>query len=1035
MNFKKKIVENIEKLKNDLSTTIIFALGIVARLIAFILAKPIVFQHDVLAESGHMDYAMYIFNNWHLADNNYYEFAQPPINATLQAVFMKILSPFFNLVSEEELAVGDYVFNAEQIKIYTCTKLLTLVYSIITLIIIYKIIKEFDLSKIAKNVFFGIMALYPGLIVMTTQYSNDCISYMFFYLSLYLGIKWCKNKDLKTIVLLALSIGVGMLTKVSVGLIAFILGPMMLIIWLRSLKGAKADSLGKSADTAEASVIRSSVGASIASPSITKQLIIFALIVFPIGLSYSIRNYIVFGQKFGEISNVVSGTVFDMTERNFTFVERYLSFQLYKLFDGRYDIFHDWTEYNIWVDLVKTSAFDEFQFRFDNIYPALFVVYLLNIVFWFLGIVSVIYNSIVIKIKKIKLPENLKNLKNLSLMLFALAIIAFFSFNVNYPYSCNSNYRYVAYITFALAGNIIIMALTIFSKDIGKSVERVGVKGGKAGAKSNGVGGTHRKPVVVMSSTSVLGTDVESIRNTQVYLILLAFVAINLLLFSSVSPLHSIMNMQYNEWLYYIIGKGIKYGKVPYVDLIDHKGIYLFFIYAIANMIEVNHIGLYIVAVAFYYLVALYSYKISYLLLSAIRFNGNTIISFISAFIVFVISSSYYLSFGTITCELFILALSLIAYYIYLKSVLNVGASSTSPRDALIYGILAGISFFIKANGILLFASIAISLLITYIKNKNYTDLIRNVLFGLLGFIVSLLPGIVYCLINNCFMEMIDGSFIVNMLYTGTGLPSLNSLSASFIETIYEFKEFVVMCFASMFMFAYLVRNVDKKTKHELMTFYIIPLIINTYSVFMSVRPYTNYLNYLLFYILIAVVFLIVIIVKVFVSHEINTVDKSLQASKKILLISVVVIVLLNVLSYSLTYELSSQNGYSQSKVAKQITKIYKSEENAKRKPKLLVVGYAPYLYEEFQVLPNEKYFATPVVPRKKYPEPYNALIKRIDRASEDLIIVAFERSMLKDEEFKEMVYNALATNYEKIGDSNAVGIKTEIFRKKVANE
>ena len=68
---------------------------------------------------------------------------------------------------------------------------------------------------------------------MTTQYSNDNIAYMFFYLSIFLSIRWAKDKKLSTIILLALAIGVGMLTKISVGLIAFITGPMMLAVLIK----------------------------------------------------------------------------------------------------------------------------------------------------------------------------------------------------------------------------------------------------------------------------------------------------------------------------------------------------------------------------------------------------------------------------------------------------------------------------------------------------------------------------------------------------------------------------------------------------------------------------------------------------------------------------------------------------------------------------------------------------------------------------------------------------------------------------------
>ena len=428
--------------KDKIISKLILAVGIFLRTIACIQATPRENQHDVIYNCSHLDYAKYIYINGKLPNSNYREYAQPPINAFLQATFMKTISLLSN-------ARRGYV------ALYTYCKWLTLIYSIITLILIYKIIKEFKLEKPYENIIFAIMAFYPGLITMTTQYSNDCISYMFFYLSLYLGIKWCKNKKLSTIILLALSIGIGMLTKISVGLIAFILGPMMLIIFISSL--TKKDKM-----------LSENI-----KPNITVQILIFALIVFPLGLSYSIRNFILFGQGFGEIFDVTKGSVLDLSLKNYTLVERYLSIPLHRFYDNVNYIFHDWIEYNIWVDLIKTSTFDEFHYRTRPYYPFLVVIYIINILFWLLSIIAIIYNVITTITKKIYYDKNVKELRNISFILFALAITAYLGFNIKYPRSCNSNYRYIAYITFAQATNIVIMFLNLNHTSRGRAPTRL----------------------------------------------------------------------------------------------------------------------------------------------------------------------------------------------------------------------------------------------------------------------------------------------------------------------------------------------------------------------------------------------------------------------------------------------------------------------------------------------------------------------------------------------------------------------------------
>ena len=480
-NILKKTKENSSTNKfadffnSKLATKIIIGLGIFFRFIAFLFASPAINQHDVIQRYGHFDYAMYLFMYNKLPPMGGYEFAQPPINAALQALLMKFLSLF-----------KDYSDN--YLYLYSHTKILSLIYSIITLIIIYKILKEFDIPKIISNCILAIMSFYPGIIIMTTQYSNDNISYMFFYLSLLLTIRWCKNKKLSTIILLALSIGIGMLTKISVGLIAFITGPMMLIIWIRSLLRANANVGASYASPEIAGASPEIVRASYASPSITLQLIIFALIVFPIGLSYSIRNKILFDIPIGVISEIAANSPLDMKNYNWTFIDRFLSLPFNRIVDTKNSIYHDYIEYNIWIDLVKTATFDEFNFSKTIWHPLCVALYILNYIFHILGIFTIIFDIkevIIVGFNKIMgkgknvcaspepvgastaSPDPVRasyaspylNLKIISVMLFILAIAAYVGFNYKYQYSCNSNYRYIAYITLSFAISMAIKCL------------------------------------------------------------------------------------------------------------------------------------------------------------------------------------------------------------------------------------------------------------------------------------------------------------------------------------------------------------------------------------------------------------------------------------------------------------------------------------------------------------------------------------------------------------------------------------------------
>ena len=282
---------NVKKRK-ELSTYIILLIGIILRIIVVLLSDPRVSNHDVskVGGYGHLDYAIYIYKNFRLAPYNTYEFAQPPLNAIMQALVMRVVSLFGN-------------FGTKYMKLFEYTKILNFTYSVLALYFVYKILIELEFTQKIKNFVLLIFAVYPGYLTMATQFSNDGIANMFFYISLYLSIKWCKQKDLKTIVLLAMSIGFGMLSKISVGLIAFITGPMMVFIFIRTF----IDYLNKKKTSDEFK-------------NLTLQIIVFALIVFPLGLSYAIRNYVLFNQGFADIFEVAKNGPLDMTQYSFLYM-------------------------------------------------------------------------------------------------------------------------------------------------------------------------------------------------------------------------------------------------------------------------------------------------------------------------------------------------------------------------------------------------------------------------------------------------------------------------------------------------------------------------------------------------------------------------------------------------------------------------------------------------------------------------------------------------------------------------------------------
>ena len=244
------------------------------------------------------------------------------------------------------------------------------------------------------------MATQPVLVMMSGTMNNDNLSFMFFFLALLYGIRWYKNQSYSNIILIALFIGLGMITKLSIGFIAFIIAPLFLIRFIEKIKEKKYFKL-------------------------IPQFLVFAIIVFPLGLSYAIRNYILFDQSFTYILDFGRDSWLHEVIKEKNIYERFFSLPISQLFHKTQVIFHDYQEYNIWVDLIKTSIFEEFPYGHSPL-ACVFagVMFLINLPYWLILIPSIVF--IIYKLIK-KNYEGDKFLVILAIGLIILALISYIS--------------------------------------------------------------------------------------------------------------------------------------------------------------------------------------------------------------------------------------------------------------------------------------------------------------------------------------------------------------------------------------------------------------------------------------------------------------------------------------------------------------------------------------------------------------------------------------------------------------------------------
>ena len=350
-------------------------------------------QHDLGRDEfdvGHVGYIANIFYYFKLPDSNAYQFYHPPLHHIVSAIFMR---------------VNEFIFQIKDFTtILSTVKILTIFYSSAILITIYEILKELKLPKKVIIFAFAICAVHPTFIILSPSINNDIMSIMFMFFAMLYTIRWYKNPSYLNIILIALSIGLGMMTKLSAGIIAPVTAIIFLIRWIKSYKENKFFSM-------------------------VPQFILFALICLPLALIYPIRNYLLFDQSFTYVFKVTNPALYTGDR---SIWERFIIFPIH-------DFFHNlWAspgyDYNIWIYILKCSVFGEYSYWQGAVF-ALFLL-LFNCILAPLSLYAMFYVFI-------KLKGKLQFTKWLLGGFYLIIMGVYINFNIEHPFGCTMDFRYI----------------------------------------------------------------------------------------------------------------------------------------------------------------------------------------------------------------------------------------------------------------------------------------------------------------------------------------------------------------------------------------------------------------------------------------------------------------------------------------------------------------------------------------------------------------------------------------------------------------
>ncbi|MBQ8928560.1 MAG: glycosyltransferase family 39 protein [Oscillospiraceae bacterium] len=413
------LLMRFSSLRGQIRTFAVFGLSFVLKFYYILYTSCYTRQHDFgvfhgtgEGDGGHTGYIEYLLYNHHLTDFNVMDHSQyyhPPLHHALCAVWIHI--------NENILGVG---FDQARESLQT----LSLFYSMCIIITAYRILRYFKLEGAALYAPFLIVAFHPCFILLSGQLNNDVLSIAFMMGAVLCTLYWYRERTLKNILKIALCVGLGMMTKISAGLVAPPIALVFLIVFIRDFK----QDVWK----------------------LVRQFVIFGCVCIPLGLWFGIRNFIKWRVPLTYVVRLPEGLLQYIGEQDYG--KRITDFSLYQ-FES---VFENWlaideagnrvsyNEFNPLVTLLKNSLFGEF-IHADSFAEGSWGVGFSFLLFWIAVLVAAlaVVSLVIVCCSHAGKTGAAPTEKALFASFYVLQMVSFYKMAADYPFTCTMNFRYI----------------------------------------------------------------------------------------------------------------------------------------------------------------------------------------------------------------------------------------------------------------------------------------------------------------------------------------------------------------------------------------------------------------------------------------------------------------------------------------------------------------------------------------------------------------------------------------------------------------
>ena len=393
------VLHREKRLTADRVVILLIVLGVVARYCYVLRYSSLEMQHDVGSfdgKAGHAAYITYWYDNGlTLPDfdvTTRWQFYHPPLHHMLMALLLRVFT-----------TIGIPLEVARE-----AIQILPMIWSALSMAASYRIFKLLKLEGAGLVAATSVVCFYPTFIIWGGAINNDMLAAFCVLLAMLWTLKWYNSPTFRNILPIALSVGLGMMAKLSAWMVAPGIALVFLWVFIKNIKNPL--------------------------PFIV-QFLAFVVVCVPPALWWQMRNLIMFDvpityvpalkwDRMSVESIPAAQRLFDLSASQFIY-----PFLAFKSYGAPYN------EYNPFIALLKTSLFDEYHKPWDFGAMATFFVVIAGILAA-AGFAGLIWMTVKRK-GTLDLPVKLLLLMTLLTILVSYTIFCF-----NYPFVCTENIRY-----------------------------------------------------------------------------------------------------------------------------------------------------------------------------------------------------------------------------------------------------------------------------------------------------------------------------------------------------------------------------------------------------------------------------------------------------------------------------------------------------------------------------------------------------------------------------------------------------------------